>query len=422
MPTIEPLNFKVIGVACVIGISVSLLTLLFSEIAHLRLIDWNYSPWLAILLPSVGALTVYYCEKRFSQYRQVGFAQAITSYHFNFGLIGWQNIVYQFVLGLVVLICGFAVGVVGPSCYLAAGLASYLARFSKCSSSHVRTAIACGIAAAIAALFNAPLAASIFALELVTRHYDWRAAILVWLSAGIASFVSNFHNGSMLHIPLAEQNIALSDYPYFLLLGLAAGCVGTLMIKIILGFKIKNRPISLIVIVAITALAGLYNPEFLGLESITPSALLEWDASTPEAVIWLLARILLTGVTLALFLPAGSIGPMIVIGGLVGVSLSQLFSGSPDAAMICIGMAALLAAVFATPVAAALLLFEHVQQPQILLPTLVACVIANACARKIFKTKGLFASQLEQSGVDLKQSPVLQINLVDQLKASFNRV
>ncbi len=67
--------------------------------------------------------------------------------------------------------CGASVGREGPIVHLGATLASFVARRMQLSPSLAKTLLGCGVAAAVASAFNAPIAGVIFVLE------AWRKAV-----------------------------------------------------------------------------------------------------------------------------------------------------------------------------------------------------------------------------------------------------
>jgi CIC family chloride channel protein len=67
--------------------------------------------------------------------------------------------------------CGASVGREGPIVHLGATLASTVAQRLQLSPALARTLLGCGVAAAIASAFNAPIAGVFFALEVVVGHY-----------------------------------------------------------------------------------------------------------------------------------------------------------------------------------------------------------------------------------------------------------
>lgn len=386
------------AVSLFIGVFSGSLCLLFSYLAHLDIDSYWQSPWLAVILPWLAIALVSLCERLFARHRQVGFAPAIAAYHYHSGKLPLGGLPYQFVVGLLLVWGGFAVGIVGPSCFIAAALAGHLSRFGFLGEKHQRLSVACGTAAAVAALFNAPLAATVLAYELVMRHFNWRAMVYVGLSAYSASILSEQFGGSMLKVTLGPQDYNWPELSQFLLLGAFCGMLAVTMVAAVRWAPKFQRRYSLIVAAAITSLACLYEPSWLGLDAMTPNEMLTWEVGVDQMWIWLLARLVLTATALSMLLPGGSLGPMLVIGGIAGAILGQLNLSPAHDVLIVAGMAAMFGAVFRCPWAAFMLLTEQTMQLSMVAPMLLACLSASLVAQHLFRSPSLIDVQLERAG------------------------
>jgi chloride channel protein, CIC family len=83
--------------------------------------------------------------------------------------------------------CGASVGREGPIVHLGASLCAYIARRLHLSASLAQTLLGCGVAAAIAGAFNAPIAGVFFAIEVVIGHYGLGAFSPVVISSAPSS-------------------------------------------------------------------------------------------------------------------------------------------------------------------------------------------------------------------------------------------
>ncbi|MPW28212.1 hypothetical protein F9L16_04265 [Agarivorans sp. B2Z047] len=390
-----------------IGLFSSGLALLFSDLAHLNPNQFLDSPLPAYSLPFIAAICILLFERLFSCYKQVGLIFVVKAYHFDEGQLHWGNLIYQFAVGLLLTWGGYAVGIVGPACYLSAVVASNLSYSARLTEGQVRLSVACGTAAAVAALFNAPLAGTVIAYELVMRRFNWRSIATIAVVAATASVISQLHGGSMLTINLPPQSFEWHGLAQFALLGMLCGVFATLLVKLIRAMPKLNRNYAVTIAASVTALAGLLNPQWLGLEPITPNGLLYWELDLGQQHLWLLARIVLTTVALAFALPGGSLGPMLVIGGILGSIIGEVIPNSADLMLVIVGMGAMFGAVFRTPWAAFLLITEQTMQVEIVIPAIVACLCASAIAKYIFRSPSLIEQQLLNAQIRLINSPVL---------------
>ncbi len=131
---------------------------------------WIY--W-GILTPAVGGLIVglalhYWVPGAVgSGVPQVKFAYAMHS-----GRVPFRDAAGKFILGIVQIGSGGSLGREGPTVQICAGISSLLARVSSLSRQSQRRMAAVGVAAGIAAAFNAPIAAVTFTLEEIIGDLD----------------------------------------------------------------------------------------------------------------------------------------------------------------------------------------------------------------------------------------------------------
>ena len=119
----------------------------------------------------------------------------------------------------------------GPAVHLGATSSSLLGQQLKLPNNSLRTLTACGVAAAIAASFNTPLAGVIFAMEVVLMEYTITGFIPVILSAVTGGVMSRivFGNEPAFAIPMIELG-SLWELPYLVLCGLVIGLAASAML------------------------------------------------------------------------------------------------------------------------------------------------------------------------------------------------
>ena len=118
-----------------------------------------------------------------------------TNYHH--GNLPVWNAVVQFFSAAIGLAGGLSIGKEGPAVHLGATLGGYLAEKAKLPQYGVETLLACGVAGAISAIFQTPLAGVLFAFEVIFLEYRQRYVLPVLLSSVIATLVSHFFIGPL---------------------------------------------------------------------------------------------------------------------------------------------------------------------------------------------------------------------------------
>src|SRR6267378_12035 len=140
--------------------------ILLTERMGMRLYPVGGAPWRRLLFPIVGSLGIGYLLFRYFPYaRGSGVPQTKAALFAREGRITLRTVLGKFFCTSATLASGIPLGREGPSVQVGAGIGSVLGRLLGLRSEQVKKLIPVGAAAAIAAAFNTPLAAVLFALE-----------------------------------------------------------------------------------------------------------------------------------------------------------------------------------------------------------------------------------------------------------------
>ncbi|MCE9686532.1 chloride channel protein [Shewanella sp. AS16] len=374
--------------------------------------DWR------ALLPLFGAVLIWLVARIGSKrYRRMGIAYVLHRVKLHYGKIPLQSAPGQFFQALFALGTNFSVGREGPAIHLGAVSASVLAEKFKLPDNSVRIMCASGIAAGIAATFNAPLAAVIFVLEVVVREYKIHYFFPIMLSAICGAVSSQLVFGNvheydsiqMIHIPL-------DHYPILALGGVVLGCAAALFNFSLIRVTARGQDWPLIyrLLLAggITTLIGLWLPQALGTGDLAIGQAIGEHPSLVLLCALLVAKMIATIAAIGLGIPGGLIGPLYGIGALLGailalVSASLFPSSAPYVGLYTvIGMTAMMGVCLSAPLAALVALLELTNNASIILPAMFVTIPAFLIAYQGFNTSSIFFRQLDIMGLGYKVAPV----------------
>lgn len=369
---------------------------------------------------TAGFLLAFLFYKYSKGIRVLGIARVMERMAYHQGYMTIRGFCIQFVGAAIAMIGGHSVGREGPHVYLGGASGSLFGQFLKLPNNSIRTLVASGVAAAIAASFNTPLAGVIFALEVIMMEYTLASFVPVMLAAVSATAVSNVVLGSSPAFGIPDFAIAsFAEFPIIILLGLVVGAAAALFNQMLETISIKAKGIQIwwrvIAAGVLVALIGLVVPEVLGVGYDTVNATMFGAYSFLALLSLLFAKLLATSICIGLGVPGGMIGPAFFMGALLGamVSLVAVFFFGADASDMgfyaLLGMGAMVGASLQAPLAALTAIMELTYNPGIIMPGMLTIVIAQLTASVMFKKQSLFVSMLRNNGLDYDISPAMQV-------------
>jgi CIC family chloride channel protein len=312
---------------------------------------------------------------------------------------------------------GASAGREGPVVHLGASIAASASRRFALPGWASRTLLGCGVAAAISASFNAPIAGVLFAHEVVLGHYAMRAFVPVVISSVAGGILSRLWFGDFAAFSIPQYQItSLWEFPAFALLGAACALVAIAFQASLMAadyaarhVEMPNwlRPAAGGVLVGAIALAF---PEVLGVGYEATDRALTTQISLSAMLTLLLAKTAATAITLASRFGGGVFSPSLYLGamtgGAFGIVAASVFPdmASSQGLYAILGMGAVAAAVLGAPVSTAVMVFEltggYALSIALLLTISIATGIVNALHGHSF-----FHWQLRMRGVFLQQGP-----------------
>ncbi len=315
---------------------------------------------------------------------------------------------------LVSLGSGASVGQYGPLVYMGTLIGALASRLGRRIPDIQAVAIACGVAAAIATAFNAPIAGLVFAHEVILRHYSLRAFAPVTVAAATGYVMANvvFERPPLFLVEFAGvrhgHEFLLFAVEGVLAAFLAAGYVA-LIVRAARAAARVPLPAALRPALAglVLGVVALELPEVLGIGKETLRfATIEGAFSAGELVLLVVAKVALTALCLGFGFVGGVFSPALLIGilagalfGLVWPAVLPLAHSGIVPYAIC-GMMAVTSPVIGAPLTTILIVFELTRNYDLTIAAMVAVVFSNLVAYRIIG-RSLFDIQLAGRGFDL---------------------
>lgn len=296
----------------------------------------------------------------------------------------------KFIGGILAIGAGLALGREGPSVQMGATLSHRIGQIFRRDRVECRSLLAAGAGAGLATAFNAPIGGAVFVLEEIVRRFDTRITIVTFGASAGAIATARLFLGTAPDFQVRSIDYTdIRGLPVFLVLGLAAGLLGVVYNRLILGAmramaRIDRWSIELraAIVGAGVAVLAWYMPTLVGGGDTITQSLLSQTPAAPVLVLASLVRFALGPISYAARTPGGLFAPMLVLGAQIGL-LTHLAStvfpvalGVDPPALAVVGMAAFFTAVVRAPLTGIVLVIEMTGSFTLLLPMLEACLVA----------------------------------------------
>ncbi len=395
--------------------------IVLTERLGMRLYPVDSAAWRRVLVPVAGSLAMGFLLYRyFPNARGSGVPQTKAALFARDGFISLRTVLGKFFCTATTLASGIPLGREGPSVQVGAGIGSVLGRALGLSPEKVKALIPVGAAAAIAAAFNTPMAAVLFALEEVMG--DMNAPILG--SVVLASATSwammrlLLGNNPLFQVPQYELVHPL-ELAIYALLGIAGGFLSVVFTKLLLGMRgfflrmpRKTRWWHPVVGGVTVGLMGWFVPQVLGVGyTYVGSAL---NGSIALKLLLLLVALKLVGVTVSYASgnAGGIFGPSLFLGAMLGGAIGTVahnllpgYTASPGAYAL-VGMGAVFAGIVRVPMTSVLMIFEMTRDYAVIVPLMIANMTSLFISRR-FQKQPIYEALAHQDGIHLPTAGTL---------------
>lgn len=381
-------------------------------------------PWYwPVVVPTIGGLVVGIILDRFTSDGRVrAVADVIEGAALSEGRVERREGIASAFASLITLGTGGSSGREGPVVHLAGLVSTTVAERMKADGITGRELLGCAVAAAVAASFNAPIAGTIFALEVVLRHYAIHAFGPIALASVLGATISRLTWGDVTEFSLVLESgpAFYLELPAYLILGLVSGLVAAVLIKALFwaedwGDVVQERlhlPRALRPMFAGLAVGVLAVPfpHVIGVGYETTSLALTGQLVLGQAVAFAVVKVVAVVITLSGRMGGGIFSPSVMLGSLTGLAFGEIatrafpsVSGSQTMYALA-GLGAVSAAVLGAPISTTLIAFELTGDWQIGLAVMTAVSASTAIASRLVE-RSYFMTQIMRRGIRLAEGP-----------------
>jgi len=350
-----------------------------------------------------------------------GFPRFLEMLHLHGGRVKRRWIVLKTVGAAISLGAGAAVGREGPIAQIGGSIGGLLSRLARVPVGDRKVLVACGAAAGVAATFNAPLAAVLFAQEIVLlgeAHFTHLSLVVVSAATAVATTRELFGAEAMLTV----SPFALGSYWQCLtyaMLGILLGLLAVAYTRLFHGTARRAKSLELptpVLLLGGLALAGLITllvPENRADGYPIINQALAGEKVWQAALVLALAKFVGSIVCLSAGAPGGVFGPIFFIGAMVGTSYRALAATilpqltGPHGSYALVGLAGFLAATTHAPLTALFLVLEMTESYAMTVPALLtvglAVIVSQLLEPHSIDTYGLEAEGKRLHGETLPQ-------------------
>lgn len=413
------------GIAAVI---LKNLTHFFQHLLEGRLIA-SYHTAFYFLFPILGLTIVYFIIKYLIRNKvSHGIPSTLFAISKRKGIMKRYQMFGSILTAPITVGFGGSVGLEGPTVATGAAIGSNISRLLHMNQTTRNLLIGCAAAGALSSIFKAPVAAIIFAIEVFSLDLTIASMLPLLLASLSAILTSYFFFGDDIILPFKiEDKFALSDVPFYIILGVIAALISIYFAQVYdkfqTFFKKINSPINRLAIggiflgILIYFIPPLYGEGFDVInnlivgnpEKALENNLFQMDLTNIWTVILLLSGLMFFKIIAsALTFGAGGVGgifaPTLFMGSIMGNCFAKiinncgLFSNPvSESNFTLVGMAGLLAGVLHAPLTAIFLIAELTSGYELFIPLMLTATISFGIT-KYFSSHSVYNMELGRTG------------------------
>ncbi len=400
-------GYGAIAFRALIGFETAIAVWLTAFFAH------GLGPFALIVSVGCGGAAAAWFTARFApEARGHGVPEVMAAVALRGGVIRPRVILIKALASATTIGFGGAAGREGPIVQIGSAIGSVLGQVAHAPAPVVRTLVACGAAAGISATFNAPIGGVFFASEVILGDFAPRSFAVIVVSSVVSAVIARTVLGNRPSFDAsAFMLVSPRELWLYALLGVVCALGAAGFVKLLYGLEDAADRINLPAAVkgfagfAVVGAIGTVVPQILGVGYDAMQHVLDSHVAFGRAFSMALLKPLATSITLAAGGSGGVFAPSLFTGAMLGDAFGRLVHvafpvwTAPAAAYGLVAMAAFFAAAAEAPITALTIVFEMSDDYTIILPLMIATVIASVLGRRLIGGT-VYELKLLRRGID----------------------
>lgn len=383
--------------------------------------------WLYFALPAIGILlAVLFIRYVIRDVVGHGVPSVLYAISRQNGIIKKHNLFSSIVTSALTVGFGGSVGLEGPTIATGAAVGSNLGQYFRLSYKDLILMMTLACAGAMAAIFKSPIAAIVFAIEVIMIDLTMASLIPLLIASVSAVLTSYFFLGNAVLYPFkVVDTFYLHHLPYYVLLGVFTGVISVYFTRMSIRIEKSFKKIEKwwmrwllggsVLGVLIFFFPALYGEGYEAVNSCLggdysplfhQSPFYEFQDSFGVVFILFFLVLFFKVIASAVTFGAGGIGgifaPSLFLGVFAGLFFSELINYTeitilPSSNFAMVGMSGIIAGVLHAPLTGIFLIAEITSGYELIIPLMIVSTISYATAR-IFVKESIYTYQLAQRG------------------------
>jgi chloride channel protein, CIC family len=401
-------------IGAVVGLTVVAFIVL-TERFGARISPANAAPWQRLVVPVLGSLTMgYLLCKYFPDARGSGVPQTKAALYARGGNISLRTVIGKFFCTSATLASGIPLGREGPAVQVGGGIASVLGRALGLRPENVKALIPVGAAAAVAAAFNTPMAAVLFALEEVVGdlHAPVLGSVVLASATSWAMLRLLLGNDPLFTVP-QYQLVHPVEFAVYAVLGVLGGLVSVAFTKSLVGLREwfmrlpRNTAWFQPVAGGVTVgLMGWFVPQVLGVGYRHVGEALNGNMALKLMLILLVLKFAGVVVSYASGNAGGIFGPSLFLGAMLGGAVGAVAHNLAPAHIAqpgvyaLVGMGTAFAGIVRAPMTSVLMIFEITRDYSVIVPLMISNLVSFFISQRL-QPQPIYEVLAHQDGIHL---------------------